>query len=556
MELEAARDRYLDLYDFAPVGYFTLGADGCIAEANLTLSSFLGVERARLVGRRFDRHVAAMDRDRWNRHVAALLGQTDAGRIELGILGAGRRRLEAQLDGMRLESPGAPPMLRLALTDITVRRRSEAELRVAAAAFETQEGIMITDQRGVIERVNRAFTEITGYSAAEAIGQTGRLLHSGHQDAAFYAAMWEGLLRTGAWQGEIWNRRKNGELYAEWLSITAVRDDQNGITRYVGTMMDISQRKAREEEVAQLAFYDVLTGLPNRRLMKDRLHQALAVSARTQHEGALMFIDLDRFKVINDTLGHDKGDELLRQVAQRLVCCVREGDTVARPGGDEFVVMLASDLSADPAEAAAQAELIAHKILAELSRPYDIAGHEYRGSASIGVALFNDHEFSVDDLLKRADQAMYEAKAAGRNTVRFFDAAIQRSLQLRSTMEAELRQAVQRDEFVLHYQPGFDRHGNLLGAEALVRWQHPGRGLVPPDEFIAIAEDTGLIDRLGQWVLEAACAQLAAWSADPAMARLTLSVNISPRQLHGRRFVQQVLAALENSGADPTRLKL
>ena len=222
MELEAARDRYLDLYDFALVGYFTLGADGCIAEANLTLASLLGVERARLVGRRFDRHIVAMDRDRWNRHVAALLGQSDAGRIELGILGGDRRRLEAQLDGMRLESPGAQPMLRFALTDISERRRSEAELRVAAAAFETQEGIMITDQRGVIERVNRAFTEITGYSAAEAIGQTGRLLHSGHQDAAFYAAMWEGLLRTGAWQGEIWNRRKNGELYAEWLSITAV----------------------------------------------------------------------------------------------------------------------------------------------------------------------------------------------------------------------------------------------------------------------------------------------------------------------------------------------
>jgi len=454
------------------------------------------------------------------------------------------------------DTQGQPLRMTGICLDITERKRAEANLRLAAAAFETQEGIMITDAQGVIERVNKAFTLITGYSADEVIGRSEKLLHSGRHDATFHATLWQDMLCTGAWAGEIWSRRKNGEVYAQWLSITVVRDDNAAVVHCVCTMLDISQRRLREAEVAQLAFYDPLTGLANRRLMKDRLHQALAVGARTARQGALMFIDLDRFKSINDTLGHDKGDMLLQQVAQRLTGCVREGDTVARPGGDEFVVMLAADLSQAPAEAAAQARIVGEKILTALSQPYDVAGDVYHGSASIGVALFGEHRVPMDELLKRADQAMYQAKAAGRNTLRFFDAAVQQSLQMRSTLEAELRQAVQRGEFLLHYQPGFDRTGRLLGAEALVRWQHPRHGVVLPDDFINVAEETGLIISLGRWVLEAACAQLAAWSTEPEMARLFLSVNISARQLHDQRFVRSVLEAVDRSGADATRLKL
>ena len=454
------------------------------------------------------------------------------------------------------DTQGQPLRMTGICLDITERKRAEADLRLAAAAFETQEGIMITDAQGVIERVNKAFTQITGYGADEVIGRSEELLHSGRHDAVFYATMWQDMLCNGTWQGEVWSRRKNGEAYAQWLSITVVRDDNSAVVHCVCTMLDISQRRLREAEVAQLAFYDPLTGLANRRLMKDRLHQALAISARTERKGALMFIDLDRFKSINDTLGHDKGDRLLQQVAQRLSGCVREGDTVARPGGDEFVVMLAADLSQAAEEAAAQARVVGEKILTALSQPYDIAGAEYRGSASIGVALFGDHLIPMDELLMRADQAMYQAKAAGRNTLRFFDSAIQQSLQMRSTLEAELRRAVQRGELALHYQPGFDRAGRLLGAEALVRWQHPRRGLVLPDDFIDIAEETGLIIALGRWVLEAACAQLAAWSTQPEMARLFLSVNISARQLHDKHFVRNVLEAVDGSGADATRLKL
>ena len=469
---------------------------------------------------------------------------------------SGEERWISALGNTVYDTQGQPLRMTGICLDITERKQSEADLRLAAAAFETQEGIMITDAQGVIERVNKAFTQITGYVADEVIGCSGTLLHSGRHDAAFYATVWQDVLRTGAWQGEVWSRRKNGEEYAQWLSMTVVRDDSSAVVHCVCTMLDISQRRLREAEVAQLAFYDPLTGLANRRLMKDRLHQALAISARTEREGALMFIDLDRFKSINDTLGHDKGDMLLQQVAQRLSGCVREGDTVARPGGDEFVVMLAADLSKAAEEAAVQARVVGEKILTALNQPYDIAGDEYHGSASIGVALFGNQRIPMDELLKRADQAMYQAKAAGRNTLRFFDSAIQQSLQMRSTLEAELHQALQHGDFVLHYQPGFDRAGRLLGAEALVRWQHPRRGLMLPDDFINIAEETGLIISLGRWVLEAACTQLAAWSAEPEMARLFLSVNISARQLHDKRFVRNVLEAVERSGADPTRLKL
>ncbi len=420
LALEAARDRYVDLYDFAPLGYLTLDRFGLVGEANLTAARLLGIERAQLLGRRLSRHVAPADRERWHRHMAALVQGAAPGPIELALLGPGALHWHAQLDGLRVQAADAGPALRIALTDISARKRAESELRLAATAFETQEGIMITNAGGVIERVNKAFTAITGYSAAEAVGRTPRLLHSGHHDAAFHAAMWASLQRAGAWQGEVWNRRKNGGVFPAWLTITAVRDEVFAVTRYVATMVDIAQRKADEEAIARLAFYDPLTGLPNRRLAKDRLHQALAASARSRREGALMFIDLDEFKNVNDTLGHDRGDLLLQQVAQRLVSCVREGDTVARTGGDEFIVMLAADLSGSPQEAAAQAKGVGEKILAALGRSYVLDGQECHCSASIGITLFSDHLHTVDELLKRADQAMYQAKAAGRNTVRFF----------------------------------------------------------------------------------------------------------------------------------------
>jgi diguanylate cyclase (GGDEF)-like protein/PAS domain S-box-containing protein len=434
-------------------------------------------------------------------------------------------------------------------------QKVDTDLRIAAAAFDVQEGMMITDNAGTILRVNQSFTEITGYAPAEAVGQTPQLLHSGRHDAAFYATMWQELVRVGGWQGEIWNRRKNGEVYPQWLSITAVKGGSGEITHYVGTMSDISHRKAAEDEIKNLAFYDTLTGLPNRRLLTDRLRQAMAIGARSGRGGALLFIDLDNFKTLNDTLGHDKGDLLLVRVAERLVGCMREGDTVARFGGDEFVVML-EGLSEHQDEAATQTRDVGEKILATLNQPYHLAGLMHHSTSSIGATLFAGHDESIDELLKQADLAMYQAKAAGRNVLRFFDQGMQAVVNARAAMEADLRQGVRRGEFILHYQVQVDRDGRLTGAEALVRWQHPQIGLVPPGEFIPLAEDTGLILPLGHWVLETACAQLLAWADQPRLAHLTLAVNLSARQFRHPDFVQQVLAVIEQTGVDPNKLKL
>ncbi|SPE19958.1 conserved hypothetical protein [Burkholderiales bacterium] len=327
------------------------------------------------------------------------------------------------------------------------------------------------------------------------------------------------------------------------------------MTHYVSTQFDISQRKAAEDEIKNLAFYDSLTHLPNRRLLRDRLQHALAATTRSQQHGALLFIDLDHFKKLNDTRGHNQGDLLLQQVAQRLSSYVREADTVARLGGDEFVVML-EGLSQDINEAAAQAEAVAEKILAGLNDTYYLSGQEYSSASSIGVTLFGDKGGSIEELLKQADLAMYQAKAAGRNSLRFFDPAMQAAVTAHVVLEKDLRNAVREGQFVVHYQVQVDEDGQPTGAEALVRWQHPQRGLVFPDAFIALAEETGLILPLGQWVLESACAQLAKWSGASDFAHLSLAVNISARQLHQSDFVGQVQAILDRTGIDPGKLKL
>ncbi|OGB29089.1 MAG: hypothetical protein A3F78_14970 [Burkholderiales bacterium RIFCSPLOWO2_12_FULL_61_40] len=445
--------------------------------------------------------------------------------------------------------------LTVILRDITDRLRIEADLRIAATAFEAQVGIIVTDSKGVILRVNRMFTEDTGYTEQEAVGQTPRLLRSGRHDTAFYTAMWESVGQTGVWQGEIWDRRKNGEIYPKWMVITAVKTDEGVTTHYVSTQTDITQRKAAEEEIKHLAFYDPLTHLPNRRLLMDRMHHALATTQRLERRGALMFIDLDKFKTLNDTLGHDKGDLLLQQVAQRLVACVREGDTVSRLGGDEFVVLL-ENLSPSIDEAASQAETIGEKVLASLNQTYVLDGHAYHCTCSIGVTLFGNPKEVMSDLMMQADFAMYQAKSRGRNALRFFDPAMQAAVTARVLLEVDLREAVRERQFVLHYQAQVDGEGLLVGAEALVRWQHGQRGMVPPTEFIPLAEETGLILPLGHWVLETACRQLARWALHPAMAHLMVAVNISAHQFRQLDFVGEVLAVLKTTGANPQRLKL
>lgn len=453
------------------------------------------------------------------------------------------------------DANGALAGYRTSGRDITERKQVEAELRIAAVAFDSLEGMMVTDANSRILRVNNAFAKMTGYSAAEIIGQTPDLLRSDRHSPQFYDEIWDSIRSFGGWQGEVWTRRKSGKVYPEWLTISGVKNDDGVITHYIGTHHDITERKIAEERIKELAFFDALTRLPNRTLLLDRLKQAIAVSARNKTCSALLFIDLDHFKTLNDTLGHDKGDLLLKQVAQRLALSVRTNDTVARVGGDEFVVVLES-LHKNPQEAANQTRAIGEKILSVLGDPYQLGEVDYRTTASVGATVFRGRQASIDELLKQADLAMYKSKEIGRNAMSFFDPAMQTVVLERAALEAGLRKAIDGGQLVLHYQAQVVEGGRVTGAEVLVRWQHPQRGTVPPSEFIPLAEETGLILSLGNWVMETACTQLARWAERADTQHLTIAVNVSAQQFRETDFVETVTDIIVRTGANPKRLKL
>lgn len=434
-------------------------------------------------------------------------------------------------------------------------RRTEADLRIAAIAFESQHGMFVTDANKIVLRVNSAFIGITGYSSEEVLGHPPALLVPDEHVADLEATIWNSVMRDGSWHGEVVNQRKNGELFPEWLSITAVYGVDGQVSHCVASLADITTRKMAEEEIRHLAYYDPLTGLPNRRLLMDRLKHALSSSSRSGLHLALIFLDLDHFKDLNDTLGHDQGDSLLQQAAARISDCMREGDTVARLGGDEFVIIL-EDLNKQHEEAASQARLVGEKIRQALSLPFQLAAGEYHRSASIGITLLGKEQRDPEEMLKQADLAMYKAKESGRDTIRFFDPAMQSAVMARTALEADLRHALQANQFLLYYQPQVDTHGKLTGVEALLRWQHPQRDMISPVEFIPVAEESGLIGPLGLWVLQTACSQLVAWSSQPDLMHITVAVNISAQQFHHPEFVEQLLTTLRDSGANPARLKL
>jgi diguanylate cyclase (GGDEF)-like protein/PAS domain S-box-containing protein len=416
--------------------------------------------------------------------------------------------------------------------------------------------MFITNAGREILRVNQAFTQITGFSAEEAVGKTPHIFSSGRHDETFYAVMSQALQKEGAWAGEIWNRRKNGEIFPEWLTISAVKDDAGLISHFVAIFSDISERMNAQARIDKLAFYDPLTQLPNRRLLLDRLEQSLHMSTRHARKGALLFVDLDNFKTLNDTLGHHQGDLLLMQVAQRLKACLRDGDTVARLGSDEFVVIL-ENLSEDDLEAATQAETVGDNILQAFQQDFTLDHGVYHATPSIGITLFGGETLeNSEQPLKRAELAMFQAKAAGRNMLRFFETQMQADVSANATMEADLREAVREQQFLLHFQPQVVGTGRITGVEVLLRWQHPVRGMVSPCKFIPLAEKSGLILPIGQWVLEAACTQLAAWATQPDLAHLTMAVNVSARQFQQADFVDVVLATLARTRACPKLLKL
>jgi len=555
--LEESRDRYFDLYEFAPIGYLSISKQDIITEVNWKATSMFGLMRKQLLQHRFSGFVVDEDRGRWARHFKEL--KTFAVGEDLSFDMRFNRDdgsvFHANLNCQRNDDDDDRPMLRVTVVDITQLKQSEVALRIASTIFESQEGMMVTNARGEILRVNHAFTKVTGYTADEVLGKNPSMLSSGRHDDEFYESMWANIKRTGFWSGEIWNRRKNGEIYPEHLTITTVKDKDDVVTNYVAILTDVTISNSVTEEIKNLAFYDPLTHLPNRRLLLDRLNHALGSSQHSNREGAVLFLDLDHFKTLNDTLGHDVGDLFLQQVATRLTSCVRENDTVARMGGDEFVVIL-EGLSDNPIEAAAETEQVSNKILFMLNSPYQLGVHRYYSTISIGATLFNDHQTAVEELLKQADIAMYQAKIAGRNTMRFFNPQMQDAINDRAAMENDLRLAVENNQFCLYYQVQVDQLGHPLGAEVLIRWLHPERGMISPLEFIPLAEETGLILPIGQWAMETACAQIKLWQKNVHTQDLTLSVNVSAKQFRFADFVNQVQETVKRNGIRPKLLKL
>lgn len=440
--------------------------------------------------------------------------------------------------------------------DITDRRvnqqRIEQLLHEQKSILENRLVAIVTLRGRQIVWANSFLEESLGYSKGELIGATTRQFYVNEEDYLAIGAAYANIESDGVVRSQVEFLCKDGRHIWVDMSGTAL-NRETGESLWV--FVDVTERRLAEAEIEHLAFYDSLTHLPNRRLLLDRLSQALASSARSGRAGALLFIDLDNFKTLNDTLGHDIGDMLLLQVAQRLTICVREGDTVARLGGDEFVVML-EGLGQDNLDAAAQTELVGDKILDALNQPYQLGTHQYHSASSIGATLFNGHQSTVDDLLKQADIAMYQAKSSGRNRLRFFDPKMQDTINARVSLEGEMRKALEKRQFQLHFQIQVDSANRPLGAEALIRWVHPERGLVSPFHFIPLAEETGLILPIGQWVLETACAQLKAWQQDAMTRNLILAVNVSARQFRQADFVAQVKAAVHHHDIDPRRLKL
>jgi len=554
------RDKLSGLVDSAMDAIISMDEQQNITLFNRAAEQVFGYRAADIIGQPVEKIIPLRFRAEHGQHVA-----------EFGRMGVTARSMNVRglASGLRANGEEFPfeasisqvevagkKIYTAILRDITQRRRDEEALQLAASVYQSShEGVLVTDENNLIVDTNAAFTELTGFTLDEVRGKNPRMFQSGKHDTDFYREMWQSIDEKGHWQGEVWDRRKDGKLHAKLLNICVLRHPDGSLFRYVGQFSDITEKKRKEELIWTQANYDDLTGLPNRRLLSDRLHHAMTASIRSGQHGALLLFDLDQFKQLNDTQGHGTGDQLLVEVARRLKACVRAEDTVARMGGDEFLVVL-GELSRDQNEAAVQAEQVAEKIRNELYLPYALGTIVHHASSSAGLVIFLGNLRSEEELFAHADIAMYQAKAQGRNTSCFYDASMQAVLEKHSQLEKALRGALSREEFTLYYQLQVDTAGSPIGAEALLRWTHPELGSVSPAQFIPVAEETGLILPIGLWVLETACAQLACWQADPRFNRLIIAVNVSARQFREAAFVSQVRNALNNSGIRPEMLKL
>ncbi len=435
-------------------------------------------------------------------------------------------------------------------TDITEKLITDRQLRLASNVFESAiEGIIVTNQHGIIESVNPAFEKITGYKKDEAIGKTPNILHSDRQTNAFYIGMWRQLKTVGYWQGELWNRRKNGEVFPERLSISSVRDESGNITQFTAVFYDITDIKEQEEKINHRAYHDALTELPNRLLFKDRLGQAINRARRNESQLAVMFIDIDHFKRLNDTLGHQAGDEFLQKISIQFRGVLREQDTVSRFAGDEFTILLDDNTTPE------NALIVAQKLLSLFEKPFKIKGQEAHLGISIGIANYPCDGHSADDLIKNADTAMYHAKNSGRNNIKIFKTEMDMQIKQRATLESELRNALGNQELTIRYLPIIDLHTRTITSmEALLRWDNAGQS-IPTDQFIPIAEKSGLIVPIGEWVLHQTCKQLSQWLVDDESG-LTVSVNLSAREFREKELLSTIRRILDETNLNPQQLNL
>ena len=537
--LDVSQARYFDFYDMAPVGYCTVSEQGVVDQANLTMASLLGTAREALIHQPLSRFILKEDQDTFYLFRQKMIETGESQSCELRLAKPDGSTFWVSVVAMALPCDVGNTAFRMVLSDITERKRVDEKLQLAASVFsQAAEGILVTDLQGNIIEVNNAFTRITGYARAEVLGRNPRLLSSGLQAPEVYTGLWRDLALVGHWCGEIWNRRKNGEIYAELLSISAVHDTLGKVYRYVAMFSDLSQIKSHQQQLEHMVYHDVLTGLPNRALKADRLQHGMALARRNGHLLAVVYIDLDGFKTINDSHGHAAGDQMLIAVARHLQEVLREGDTLARVGGDEFAAVLL-----DLENTGACLPLL-ERLLAAAAQPLQLGDTLLQVSASLGVTFYPQaHEVEADQLLRQADHAMYLAKQAGKNRYKVFDTEL--DLNLRGWHEdlGRIQQALAHHEFVLHYQPKVNmRTGQVVGAEALIRWQHPTKGLLPPAAFLPVFEDHPLAIEVGEWVADAALAQMAQWQAQGF--QVPVSINVGARQLQQPDFVARLSAQL------------
>jgi diguanylate cyclase (GGDEF)-like protein/PAS domain S-box-containing protein len=545
------------LYELMPFGAYSTAADGTCVSINNQALLWIGCSRESILGKKLPTEkVAAANWRKLLRHGDQLrLGGLDE--IELELTDASYQIRPVGLHAKNLEVPGSSAQTnhinRFVFFDLTETKRTRNLQRISAMAVESQMGICVADQHGMILETNKAFCHITGYSSEELRGKSAAPLLTLDENSSLQGVIQSALASKGQWEGEIRERRKNGQVFTGWLSISSISDKDDESSHFVVCLYDITASKATQDDISQLAYFDSLTQLPNRRKLNRRLSEILTSSPTDNLHGALLFIDLDNFKSINDTRGHASGDLLLIEVGNRLRHAVRGSDIVARVGGDEFVVLL-SALVADPVEATHQATLVGKEILARLAQPYKLDGFIFNCSASIGISLFS-HTERESDVLQQADMAMYQAKRRGRNSLCVFDPPMKEAVSAYRNLEQELGQATRRNELVLFFQPQCDFDGRIVSAEALLRWWHPTRGLIGPKEFISIAEESGLILPIGLWVLIDACRQIRLWDADPLMKDIQIAINVSAAQFKQADFVDEVIRVIFESGINPARLK-